>query len=862
MSGKDYFSPETSYDVAAAAFKLPVVSAPHPCPNVAGSDSQSDLKHESVNKSAENCEKNILLLSSTIPDSESKKSVSSMVQTAIRKPQVGESEACLFTSSHSAINNPSVIISQTPRIHSVGQVANAARYPTLAGEGDLHDANSVISRSSPLRYSTLHTVSIQSDHHQEYLHHTNNNNNDSAVNNNSSGYQWAFDMSLDLRFKAAEGSEGDKAALKRDRHHQSGHQEAGIEQPDRAIVIAQANNGNQHYNDIANVGDHQSHDHIADVSPDSAVMRGGLLTDSYPNYVQLTNHHHHHHHHQSASVGDRVQQEHHQTPNGAHSQHSANTTIDEVIADTLKDENCAIDQMSHADDHHNFLTLSSDAPAEIHHLKNIPESAYVNHSSVASSADSRSPPGLPQEEFDGGLQSFTQLTSVSHRVNIYASPNTSNIQSNEHSAIGQSSAGGDGSAGTGFDHLHAGVGTSPLYPRTSITPLSTTGAMQFFGGSPTHEGSQIWSSNPIGLPAPEDYASGTPKGSLPAFQRIITSNANFAPNHVSRPSSYTSALPTYGSQGDSWPNHYDSTALNYGGGNAGASRNRGNAPHLSAAASLTALAAAESGDFYKSYYVNAFNPLPPRVPEEKSSRRLSASRRVGLCCTNCRTTQTSLWRRNSMGEPVCNACGLYYKLHNINRPPTMKKDTIQTRKRKPKGSKNASDSSGAASKIPKIMSDTAEAMRESKFDQIRKVVQGTRCNSMPSQQQNLSPSSHQNASPLNYSPQGASPGVVSGSGMNLSTANDGKFLQKSLYGQIATSGANSANMYQNSGQVAYSSDPNSMYYDIISNSMTANHSKIDTNHHISRSPSVEGEHDCQHDIIAPLKNYSVKIESE
>ncbi|XP_014749721.1 PREDICTED: erythroid transcription factor, partial [Sturnus vulgaris] len=32
--------------------------------------------------------------------------------------------------------------------------------------------------------------------------------------------------------------------------------------------------------------------------------------------------------------------------------------------------------------------------------------------------------------------------------------------------------------------------------------------------------------------------------------------------------------------------------------------------------------------------------------------------------------------------PVCNACGLYYKLHRVNRPLTMRKDGIQTRNRK------------------------------------------------------------------------------------------------------------------------------------------------------------------------------------
>ncbi|XP_076063378.1 endothelial transcription factor GATA-2-like [Oratosquilla oratoria] len=69
-------------------------------------------------------------------------------------------------------------------------------------------------------------------------------------------------------------------------------------------------------------------------------------------------------------------------------------------------------------------------------------------------------------------------------------------------------------------------------------------------------------------------------------------------------------------------------------------------------------------------------------PLIKPKQRMSAQRRAGTSCANCKTTTTTLWRRNQNGEPVCNACGLYYKLHNVPRPLSMKKEGIQTRNRK------------------------------------------------------------------------------------------------------------------------------------------------------------------------------------
>ncbi|KAI6187447.1 Transcription factor GATA1/2/3b [Aphelenchoides besseyi] len=88
-----------------------------------------------------------------------------------------------------------------------------------------------------------------------------------------------------------------------------------------------------------------------------------------------------------------------------------------------------------------------------------------------------------------------------------------------------------------------------------------------------------------------------------------------------------------------------------------------------------------------------------RRPLEKPKKRQNTQRRTGVTCVNCHTTSTTLWRRNHKQEPVCNACGLYFKLHNTDRPTAMRKEQIQTRNRKANNKLKKQRSQQSASKL-------------------------------------------------------------------------------------------------------------------------------------------------------------------
>ena len=95
---------------------------------------------------------------------------------------------------------------------------------------------------------------------------------------------------------------------------------------------------------------------------------------------------------------------------------------------------------------------------------------------------------------------------------------------------------------------------------------------------------------------------------------------------------------------------------------------------------------------------SGFSSAAPSRPQTPSGTRQGEQGGAPTTCTNCFTQTTPLWRRNPEGQPLCNACGLFLKLHGVVRPLSLKTDVIKKRNR---GSGNSGPVGSAATRSSK-----------------------------------------------------------------------------------------------------------------------------------------------------------------
>ncbi|KAL9602030.1 MAG: hypothetical protein Q9219_002139 [cf. Caloplaca sp. 3 TL-2023] len=78
---------------------------------------------------------------------------------------------------------------------------------------------------------------------------------------------------------------------------------------------------------------------------------------------------------------------------------------------------------------------------------------------------------------------------------------------------------------------------------------------------------------------------------------------------------------------------------------------------------------------------SGLSSVAPSRPGSPGGSKNDDNNGVPTTCTNCFTQTTPLWRRNPEGHPLCNACGLFLKLHGVVRPLSLKTDIIKKRNR-------------------------------------------------------------------------------------------------------------------------------------------------------------------------------------
>ncbi|KAL9125495.1 MAG: hypothetical protein Q9217_005308, partial [Psora testacea] len=127
--------------------------------------------------------------------------------------------------------------------------------------------------------------------------------------------------------------------------------------------------------------------------------------------------------------------------------------------------------------------------------------------------------------------------------------------------------------------------------------------------------------------------------------------------------------------------------------------------------------------------ISGFSSTVPSRPSSPEGSKVGENNGVPTTCTNCFTQTTPLWRRNPDGQPLCNACGLFLKLHGVVRPLSLKTDVIKKRNR------------GSGSQLPVGAAATRSSKKASRKNSIHQAPAITPTNARISQNESASPPS-------------------------------------------------------------------------------------------------------------------------
>lgn len=213
-------------------------------------------------------------------------------------------------------------------------------------------------------------------------------------------------------------------------------------------------------------------------------------------------------------------------------------------------------------------------------------------------------------------------------------------------------------------HLYLNANSSAS-PFTHINPSQVLGAVP---SQTANEFSPSAISPQSGAPTPGNNSSGNNIRPLPkAVGGKPVDNRQMPPPNRSNSTPNLAALK----MSSSGSSKHDRTASINASGNAGSGSSKGNK--------------GSDGN-------NKSRPGSPTSENEGGPGSIMPTGENPTMCTNCQTTNTPLWRRDPDGQPLCNACGLFYKLHGVVRPLSLKTDVIKKRNRAGPGPKESNPS--------------------------------------------------------------------------------------------------------------------------------------------------------------------------